>query len=420
MSKMINCILVLDESVKRELSYDPTELTIYGVIIINNITELTQEYLDKTSKVIFLGTFNYAQLGRLTLYKEVCNLEYYLLTKDTVLASLMNGFCKCYILEYSAVDSNLISAVLYNDATSLEMYTPADLRQVDLENAETILNETTNSYVRKLAEDFIRLHSLAVNSHKQLEDSHIAQRELSSKILTLEHDISVRDEAYREQLKKDLQLASILKDYQVILTKDIYNKVNILEYKDRPKIIYIKEYEDFIHLESFLNTLFGMIQVQLKKSCKIIRLLDSCDLLKIKKLSQTYVQLGSRFLESEVIANDRLLSVGSYIKVIDFLMENKSTLDILIVVDSKKYQDIVLSGTGMLQYGLCRTHKTAFQLGISSSQNIIYNEVYSPNNPMTWEHYDDYATAESPEDRFQFLASRPVIQIIYQTINNLL
>lgn len=416
MSNSLNCVLVLDKSIKKYLTFNSAELVSYDVIIINNIKELTKSMLKRTNKVIFLGKTAYSSLGLIKLYKEVCDLEYYLITDDEALVDMMQGFCKCYLLDYSSIDSNLLASVLFDDETSQKQYNVIKDKLLESDLPTRILNTSLNEDVHTLAEDYIRLRDLAKDSYKKLSRSYDVQRKLSSEIITLNRDIEIRDTVYKEQIKKDMALARALDQYQVILTKDIYEKVNITEFPNRPKILYFKEYQEFLYLESFLNTLFGSICQQMKASCKIVRLHDSCDSMRIKILQDSYKIINSSMLESDLISNDKILCYGNYIKVLKYLFENNVPLDILIIVDCKKHPDTVLSGSGVLYYGLCRTRKAMRALGIQHMDTMINNEEYSNNNVMSWSYYSEYDTSDENSERFEYLASRPVVSIIYKML----
>ena len=84
----LNCVIVLDDSIKDKLKSNIYSLVVYKVYIINNIKELNKEILENTNKVVFLGTISYNQLNEIKMIKKILNLEYYFISDDKLLVNL--------------------------------------------------------------------------------------------------------------------------------------------------------------------------------------------------------------------------------------------------------------------------------------------------------------------------------------------
>lgn len=406
----LNCILVLDEDVKSSLQSSIYNLTIYGVTIINNIKEITKEMLESTNKVVFLGAINYNSLENLKFYKEVLELDYYFISDDELILDLVSDFCKCFYLNYVSIDSNLLYSVLMDDKVEQNKYRPIETKLTRKEELEKSLAVATNEDKIKCLKEMILYNDL-------LSSKLSSEKSLKNKIADLELDLINRiteldlvQSAYDDLLEKVLKQNSVLKDYEIYLTEDLYKSVSTAKYPNRPKILYFKEFQPLIHEYSFFKTLFDMFRVQAKKSCKVIRLHDSHDLVRIKTLENKYKLVNSKFLESDIINSDFILSYGNYSKLFDILLTNKGGLDILIILDCKSFDETVIEDSEMIYFNICRNPNVMSTLGLKPVNTINNN---NKDSIMSWDTYAEFSSIKSPGDKFTFLASREVIKRIY-------
>lgn len=406
----LNCILVLDEDVKASLQSSIYNLTIYGVTIINSITELTKEMLESTNKVVFLGAINYNSLENLKFYKEVLELDYYFISDDELILDLVSDFCKCFYLNYVSIDSNLLYAVLMDDKVEQNKYRPIETKLTRKEELEKNLAVATNEDKIKCLKEMILYNDLLsskLSNEKDLKDK-IAHLELD--LINRITELDLVQSAYDDLLEKVLKQNSVLKDYEIYLTEDLYKSVSTSKYPNRPKILYFKEFQPLIHEYSFFKTLFDMFRVQAKKSCKVVRLHDSHDLVRIKTLESRYKLVNSKFLESDIINSDFILSYGNYSKLFDVLLTNKGGLDILIILDCKSFDETVVEDSEMVYFNICRNPNVMETLGLKSVNTINNN---NRDSIMSWDTYEEFDSIKSPGDKFTFLASRDVIKRIY-------
>ena len=406
----LNCILVLDEDVKSSLQSSIYNLTIYGVTIINNIKEITKEMLESTNKVVFLGAINYNSLENLKFYKEVLELDYYFISDDELILDLVSDFCKCFYLNYVSIDSNLLYSVLMDDKVEQNKYRPIETKLTRKEELEKSLAVATNEDKIKCLKEMILYNDL-------LSSKLSSEKSLKNKIADLELDLINRiteldlvQSAYDDLLEKVLKQNSVLKDYEIYLTEDLYKSVSTAKYPNRPKILYFKEFQPLIHEYSFFKTLFDMFRVQAKKSCKVVRLHDSHDLVRIKTLENKYKLVNSKFLESDIINSDFILSYGNYSKLFDVLLTNKGGLDILIILDCKSFDETVIEDSEMIYFNICRNPNVMSTLGLKPVNTINNN---NKDSIMSWDTYEEFSSIKSPGDKFTFLASREVIKRIY-------
>ena len=57
--KKLNCILLVNEEVKAKLKSNVSNLLVYDVVIINDIRQLNRDMVNKTTRVIIVGDYNY-------------------------------------------------------------------------------------------------------------------------------------------------------------------------------------------------------------------------------------------------------------------------------------------------------------------------------------------------------------------------
>lgn len=409
----LNCIILIDSSIKYKLKSNIANLVTYGAIIIDDIRQITKEMIDKTNRVLIVGAFKYDSLDDLKIFKSILNLDYYFISDDALMVSTMKNYATSSLLEYSNLTSNLVYSVLYEDKGEQSKYTVSETKISSDRLAKDILDSSHDEVVTELARDYIR-HRDLLRDQKELEKGYIDTiANLETKTFQNLLEIDNLRKSYKDLINKVMIQEKSLKDFSIYFTEDIYTKISLSKYKNRPLIIYFKEYQDLIHENSFLVTLFNSIQLQSNRSCKVVRLHDSYDLVRIKSLEKTYKVVNSEFLESDIITSDFILSYGNYNKLFNLLLTNKYKLDVLIVFDCKKHDSVVLGGAEMIYFNVCRNKSVANSLGLSDSSTILNNDV----STLSWDTYKEYNSFSSDQDKFKFLSSRSVIRHIYSLIN---
>ena len=116
---------------------------------------------------------------------------------------------------------------------------------------------------------------------------------------------------------------------------------------------------------------------------------------------------------SDVINNDYILSYGNYLKLFDTILT--SHLDYLIVVDCKKFDNVVFIGD-YLKLNLCRNYKDIQRLNLDVYNTIVNNH----DCILSWDTYSRYNEFIKDSDRFTYLSSRPVMKKIYELINDII
>lgn len=416
----LNCILLIEDAVKKELSINLASLTLYGITILNDISEASRRLLETKKKVIILGFFNYNSLGRLRLYQQTWDLELYLISDDSLLINAMKNFAKCFTLDYRTLDSNLIYSILYDDKMAQSKFLVNLDQDLLAEKATTLLQNTTSNSVKSVCESYLCLRSVLQQLTEYSDQLSEVNQSLQTEIDAKESSYKLCNEAYTELIEQTLEQEKVLRKYRFMLTKDVYDKVNISNYKRHPIILYFKEYEEMIYLQSFLDTLCAAFKVQGKFSVKLIHLFDSVDQVRVETIKHHYdCVISNSFLQSEVISNNKILSIGNYKQLFDLLLTNKFPLDLLIVVDSKKFNDVTLAGPDINYYTIVRKLSTAKLLGLDSKFSVN-NDAVSSINLLSWGFFKEWDVLKNPDSRLEFFTSRPVIKYFYETITTIL
>lgn len=414
----LNCLLVIDDSTKKKMTNNIADLAGYGVEIIDNIREITRDMHKKTRKVILLGSFRFDGLDDLKIHKDLLDLTYYLITNDTVMADLMKDFCKCYVMDYTSINSNMLYSILYDDRGEQSRYKLTDTDVTPRKDMQALLDSTGDGILRDVCMEYIRLSTILEDMLVKEEGYVKAIRNLESQNLQHLREIELLSSSLQDLVAKTLKQNEILKEHKIAFSTDFYNKLFLSsnKYSKRPKVLYFKEYEEMIHESSFLTTLFDTFVNQGKMATKIVRLHDSVDVMRVKKLEKSYYPVNGEFLESKVVNEDYIISFGNYQKLLDLLLVNKYGLDLLIIVDCKKYNDFVIHGDGVAYYSICRNIKNSQSLNLSEMRTVTNNS----KSPMSWNTYSNYKTVcEDRDTKLKFLSSREPIKRIYKTIQEM-
>lgn len=414
----LNCILIANDNVKQQMKVRLGELSSYGVTILNSIRDLTKRLVNETNKVLILGYYEREELSDLEVFKDALGLELYLLSNDRLFCELLKNLCKVYLVDYTNVSSSMIFSILYEDRGEYEKFKLDDRIDYVKNNVNSILDSNPPDYIRILCQDYLRLRDLSKIEVVKSKDYINEINSLQSKLLSSFQENKRLSNALETLISDTIEQNRILKDFNILFSKDYYDSINSLHYKERPIILYFKEYEEMIHENSFLHTLFYCFQRQAKKSCKVVRFHDSCDMLRIKKLEKRYHIVNNSFLESEIVNNDFILSYGGYKSLVDFLLKNKYKLDILIILDCKRFERSftpIIKGD-VLSYNICRNSETRDILNLDKVNTIVNN---SKEDLLSWDTYKEYKKYDKKDsDKFLFLASRNVITNIYDTVLN--
>ena len=406
-------ILLLDDNSKRIVKTNITDLSLHNILFVNNLGEITDDMISSTKNVIVLEGFLRGSTGLsdLRLYKALQELQYFYIGQDEVLIKEASSVAHVFHANIATLNYDIISAALYRDISLEEVNVDFVGDSVAFARAICKNNNEFDKKFVELAQEFLAAESCITKLQKELKSEHKKVIRLEANNEKINNENEMLTGSYAEMLAKAHELNLNLQEYEHILTKDIYDKLKLHNYPNRPQIIYLKEYEELNHLYSLINTLFEVFRIQGKNSVKVLQLLDSTKCNRAKVLPEYFTLIENGYLLKDVITNDFICKIGDYSRILDTLLTNRASLDVLIIVDCKDYNDTVIGGS-FLQFNMCRNVKHLENYGLIPENTIVNN---SDNDLfLSWDHYVNYNDFEDNDEKFLFLSSQPIIQKILE------
>lgn len=407
-------ILLLDDNSKTEIKTNISSLASRGITFITNLAEITDVMLEKTKTVVVLeGYMRCANsLADMRLFKSLLDLEYIYIGTDESWLSIVGEIAQTYRSDISLLNIDILQAAFYKDR-SLEMNAKASINQTSSKNLASKIIKEHNNYgyeTVELANSLLSILDREATYQNKLNQLTERVRVLESENLFLRNKNSSLMDGYNEIVQQSLKLNEALKQYEIVFTKPVYQKLDVHKYQDRPAILYLKEQESFSGLDLFLETLFSMIQIQEKQSVKILRLYDNSGCRRILTLPKYYQVITNRYLTRDIDASDFICKSGDYTQILENLLLNRLHLDVLIIVDCKDVNDVVLTGSFM-QYDLCGRYESFRPLGLSKD-NTVTNTVVDDPEVLQWNSFETKDL--SKDEHFIYLSAKPVMQQILQ------
>lgn len=414
MDKNITAILLLDSVSRKYIKTNITELGLMGVILVNNFNEITDDMLKSCNRVVVLESYmhNVNSYSDIRLFKAILNIDFTFMGLDDAILDTLTEYGNVFRADITMLDFEMIQAALYQDE-ALENHKDSAKTYIDnMTVAKNIVNNEDNfdEKITNLAKEFITVSTELQRSKENLKKSEESCNNLQNINSKLSTENSALTAGFSQMLENAVSLNKGLKEYERIMSQDIYSKINIASYPDKPMIIYLKEIEELIHQNQFIETLFEMLRLQGRQSVKVLRLYDGNSCRRVKSLPAYYYRVRNQFLVSDITTNDFIVKVGDYTDIMDVLLTNKTGLDILIIVDCKSFDDVIINSASMF-LNLCRNRHNleAYEL---SKDNTIVNG-YEDSEYLTWDHYEELQNLMSREERFLYLASRPVMKQVF-------
>ena len=408
-------ILLLDDFSRAAIKTNISELSLYGVCFVNHLEEISNDLLKETKNVVVLEGFLQSAnaISDLKLFKNLLGLHYYLLTANDTWAGEFESLGIAYRCDITALSYDLIQGAVFGDQSFSDKNADSSLYNNNVELSKRILKDPASfdTRVQALASEFLANKDYI--EHVQEDNTKLLDRMLELETLNarLSNENDRLTDGYKDIMLKAASLNRTLREYETYLTSDIYEKLNIHNYMNKPHIIYIKEFEELVFFNSFLETLVETFRLQAKMSVKVVRLFDASGSHKVSVLPNYYTRIYNSFLTKDIINSDYISKSGDYRELLDILLTNRSGLDLLIIVDSKDFNDIVLSGS-MLQLNTCRNVKHMTPLGLTH-ENTITNSS-DTEHFLCWHYFPEFSSFQSKEDQFLFLSSQPVIRQILE------
>lgn len=406
---MSELYVLVDNCSKLVIKTSLTSLPSSGYNLITNITEL-DHCKDNSTLFVFEGLLNEpGYYSELEMYKNLFKLRIIFLHSSDNWVYQMRKIATCYQCDISLIDANVLQAALYQD----ESYIADAVDSDDVVFAKNLCKRSDTDH------DKLRLANALLTS---LDRERLLREQVQ--LLEEQFDVVSRQAAeskeisdlilksYKEIIDKSRDLSDNLKQYEVIFSRPIYQKVNIHSYANKPFIIYFKEYQEFQEFDLFIKTLVEALRMQRRETVKVLRLFDNSSSRRVKTLPSYYKMIYNKMFVKDVNAEDFICKTGDYGRILDLLLINRVNVNVLIIIDSKDHNDTILSGS-VLQYGVCKEgkHRTSFAL---NPENTITTDC--PENELNW-NVDDLE-GKTAEEKFVYLSSTSAIRRVLRDIES--
>lgn len=410
MDLTLNTIIMLTTEDRRILVESLNELIPFKVKVLSSFEEFEPSLaLEYDNLVLIDSVVKDANFyGKLEFFKEVFDLKCFYVSTDRLWQNAMRKYCDIVDVDYRKLDYRLLVAILYSDLATQREYA-AEVRKGTMDVAKGVLqNSSTDEDKLLLAREFVAAAEL-LEEYQEREQSLVGDcAKLMDEVLAARQETQRYTKAYNELFEKIYAVNRFLTQSNTMKVEDVYRKVSVDGYRDRPFIFYFKEYEELIELDAFLATLHDAFKIQKQASVKVLRLMDSHDSKRALTIPGYYNRVSERFEKTEIYKSDFLVRFGEYEKLLDLLLTNTTKLDILIVVDQKFHADTVLEGK-FITMNMCRNAQHLPSFGLSEANTIVNN-----SKDMKYSLSAQPSMAASKDDRFLQLSNTQLVQSILE------
>lgn len=368
---MIRAVILLDADSKRKIKVDNSILGSDDVMLLEELKDIDVSLFGDGPRnvIVFDSALGSAEsLSILRMYKDVAKLSYVFALSIKENLELASGLGRAFLCDTKILTYDLAQAILFNDtAYSSEA---ADLHEEEVYAKSLLGRDVVDADAVRMASDFLA----SVTREQALKDSmHVLQEkyeDVITKNCILEHDNKNWLEGYRQLMQKVLKQNKNLEQYETIFSQDVYTKLDLHVFPQRPIILYFKVFTDFIGINTFIETIVDTLRYQEQLSVKVLQLFDGSGDRKIRLLPEYYYRLHNYYTMKEVIDNNYLCKSGDYTNLVTRLLSNKYNLNVLIIVDCKDHDDTIFDGR-FIQFDLCRTVAQARILALPQNNTIV-------------------------------------------------
>lgn len=407
----MKAILVLDDLSKEKIKSNISVLISRGIFLVNSLSEITDIMLKETKTTFIMeGLLQQPDgIASLKFYKAVEGLQYIFLMQKNKWYSVIKKLGRLYKTDIVNLSFDILQAASFDDK-ALENPSDSSFVSGDIKLANEICAKDNEYASNELTLARALLSTLA-REDEELEDLNnyqllAEQLQCENEVLRKKNDSYLTE--YTKMFAKATQLNSVLSQYEVIFTKDIYMKIDLYSHSERPAIIYLKEYEWLNGFDKLIETLYNAFRIQSKKSIKVLRLFDSSSSRRLLTLPKYYKIIKNQYKMTDIESNNFICKTGDYVRILDSLLLNRMHLDVLVIVDCKDHNDTVLSGSHII-FNTCGRKSSLEPLRLSD-KNTITND----DSDLHWEDYD--TSGMTKNEAFIYLSSKPVIGIILQAV----
>ncbi|GHU54610.1 hypothetical protein AGMMS49975_15250 [Clostridia bacterium] len=404
-------VLLVDPQSRVNSVIDIAELKKFDVHIVSDLKEIVDMEYDG-EPIVMLDGFVQSENGvsELVLYRELLGFRYIFMSSNDTLLKQMEKHAKVFAFDTSHIGFSIILAAVNDDkeAGSFYLVQPEE-RYIKLAHMVADNLGSFDVTVRGIASALLNV--LADNKRLFREKTELKEELDSLHALNQNKDVQLKymSELTGDMLRQTVRVNDALENYSFLCQKDTFKKIALDEFRNHPNIIYFKEFGDFLHLESFVRTLAEVFKTQYDCPVKVLWLLDKKNSLRQKYIPEYYTVFADGvFRKPHIQVSDYMCVTGGYDGVLSTICENQTGVEYLIVIDSKLVNDTVIPVADVLRFDLCRSKRKIKSFGLLDSRTIVNNE---EDRELSWNHFYEYEQL-TEEDRYLYLANRPVIQHI--------
>lgn len=415
MQKVI-AIMLFDDYSKVDVKTDIADFSLQGIIFINSLSELSDSLLEKTNNVIVLSSFfkNATSFSEITLFKQIYDINYFFIGNDKNLLAILQKDGIVFDGDITMLDFDMIESAICSQNEKIvvnedlenniykDSYELANKIMLNAEEYDIKLTELANSYMALYSKFYQTFHSY-VSLKSEVSSVKIINRKL------IEENENFATGVAELMLCAD-NLNKNLTQYEYCMSKPIYEKLQVHSYSNRPRIIYLKVYEEIKGFDQFVETLVNSLMYQERLSVKVLRLYDNCSAKFMKVLPANYTTISSTYLLQDLICNQYLCKLGDYRDVLDILLTNRENLDVLIIIDCKSFEDTVVNDYTVF-YNICQNKEHALLFDLLLENTVV--SFSEDDSDLVWNGYDleDMDISE----QFIYLSSRKAITSILKS-----
>ncbi len=409
----MQAILLVDSESRRISTIEIAELKRFDIYIISDLKELLSiKYHEEP--VIILESFLKSEYGisEIILYKELIGLNYIFITNNDVLFKEISRYGKVFSFDISKINYSMIISAINDDNEAAIPFTVepenkfVKLAKIVLENPGI-----TDDTIKGMSEAILKISEYNSSLYSRVNELENYIKVLESLNQNKASQLSYLSSLVDTMLQQTIKVNDALSQYSFLCQKEVYCKVAMDSFEHHPKIIYFKEYGDFLHLNTFIFTLAETLKRQYDFPVKVLWVMDKNNPLRQKYIPDYYTIFSDGVFQKTLVhVSDYMCTTGGYAEILHSICENQSGIEYLIVLDTKLVDDTILRVIDVLRFDLCRNSSKIKEYGLLDSRTIVNNV---QNRELSWNHYYEYASLNE-KDRFLFLANRPVINRIIQ------
>ena len=409
----MQAILLVDSESRRISTIEIAELKRFDIYIISDLKELLSiKYHEEP--VIILESFLKSEYGisEIILYKELIGLNYIFITNNDVLFKEISRYGKVFSFDISKINYSMIISAINDDNEAAIPFTVepenkfVKLAKIVLENPGI-----TDDTIKGMSEAILKISEYNSSLYSRVNELENYIKVLESLNQNKASQLSYLSSLVDTMLQQTIKVNDALSQYSFLCQKEVYCKVAMDSFEHHPKIIYFKEYGDFLHLNTFIFTLAETLKRQYYIPVKVLWVMDKNNPLRQKYIPDYYTIFSDGVFQKTLVhVSDYMCTTGGYAEILHSICENQSGIEYLIVLDTKLVDDTILRVIDVLRFDLCRNSSKIKEYGLLDSRTIVNNV---QNRELSWNHYYEYASLNE-KDRFLFLANRPVINRIIQ------